>query len=167
VARAPDPAGGLPYGLLVSRGRHGLCTLTGPRLVGDRAGAVDLALGTFTEDASGGSGCGVRPPTRRRPLQVGYVLGGGMQQPRDDAERRGRVERRILPGRTIVSGIAHPAVRWVTIATPRDVRSLAPSGADRGFIAVYDGGFPAGEIVLTARMDDGTTRTERFVDAGL
>ncbi len=167
TARAPDPAGGLPYGLLVSRGARGLCTLSGPRVVGDRAGGVDLVLGTFTEQVYGGSGCGERGPTRDRPLQVGYSLGGGAEEPQEEAERRGRIERRILPGRTIVSGLAHPAVRSVTIATPRDVRTLAPSGPERGFIAVYDGGFPAGEIVLTARMDDGTTRTERFQDAGL
>lgn len=167
VARAPDPAGGLPYALLVSRGARGLCTASGPRVVAGRTGGVDLVLGTFTEQAYGGGGCGMRPPTRARPLDVGYSLGGGVEEPHEEGERRGRVERRILPGRTIVSGIAHPAVRSVTIATPRDVRTLVPSGRERGFIAVYDGGFPTGEIVLTARLDDGTTRQERFQDAGL
>lgn len=65
--------------------------------------------------------------------------------------------RRTLPGRTTISGSAHPDVRDVTIQTPRDVRTLRPSGRSRSFLAVYDGEFFSGKITLTARFADGTT----------
>jgi hypothetical protein len=71
-----------------------------------------------------------------------------------------RVQRRTLPGRTIVSGFAHPDVRAITLQTPRDVRTLRPTGPSRAFLAVYDGEFFGGAITLTARLADGSTHRD-------
>ena len=56
----------------------------------------------------------------------------------------------------MISGTAHPAVREITIETPRDVRTLRPAGPGRAFLVVYDGEFFAGSITVTARFTDGT-----------
>jgi hypothetical protein len=77
-----------------------------------------------------------------------------------------RVTRRTLPGETIVYGTARSDVRSITITTPRDVRTLVPSSAAHSFIAVYDGGFPTGEIVTTAHFADGTSREVDRFDVG-
>lgn len=51
-------------------------------------------------------------------------------------------------------------MRTVTIATPRDVRTLRPSSTGRAILAVYDGTFPAGETVITSTFADGSTRRQ-------
>jgi hypothetical protein len=73
----------------------------------------------------------------------------------------GSAIRRTLPGRTIVSGFAHPDVREITIQTPRDVRTLRPAGRSHAFLVVYDGEFFSGAITVTARLANGSTRTQR------
>jgi hypothetical protein len=40
------------------------------------------------------------------------------------------------------------------------VRTLLPSRRARAFLAVYDGTFPTGEVVLTTTFRDGTTHRE-------
>ena len=58
-----------------------------------------------------------------------------------------------------MTGDAPPDVIAVTIRTPRDVRTVKPVAGL--FMAVYDGAFYNGEIVVTARRADGSTITER------
>ncbi|MGO9789635.1 MAG: hypothetical protein ACLP8S_09030, partial [Solirubrobacteraceae bacterium] len=60
------------------------------------------------------------------------------------------IERRTLPGSTLIAGLAAPAVVTVTITTPRDVRTLRPSGPQHAFIAVYDGYFYNSIVTVTA-----------------
>ncbi len=167
VARAPDPAGGLPYAAFTAELRRPAgvrprsstpCVGSGPRIVEGRMGGVDAALGTFRPlETGGGGGCGVRL-TRALPINLGWGGGDDPQSPANDA---GLVTRRLQPGRTSVYGTALAAVRTVTIATPRDVRTLVPSGPAHAFIAVYDGTFPSGELVVTAHLDDGKDVVQR------
>jgi hypothetical protein len=163
---APDPAGGLPYGVLIAPAPRGggWCVSSGlDRIVDGRPGRVDLELGLLTAPLPSNLGCPQNRPTltRRQWFGGGYSSGGGLN-PRDTDARRGRIERRTLRGSFVVSGVVHPAVTDVTIATPRDVRTLRPSRRARAILAVYDGEFPSGEIVLTARFGDGTTGRQSF-----
>ncbi len=75
-----------------------------------------------------------------------------------------QVQRRTLPGRTIITGIAEADVESVTIATPRDVRTLRPVGPSHVMIVVYDGQFFRGTITATVLMRDGRTVTEHVPD---
>lgn len=167
VARAPDPSGGLPFGLVISRSANGwLCTSTGGRVVGDLVGQVDYELGTLAE-GGGGGGCNV--PTQKlfrdHPVLLGWSSGAPQAVPGDDPDR-GRVMRRTQRGRMIFGGIAAPGVVSVTFASPRDVRTLVPSGPERGIITVYDGSFPTGSFKIIARFQDGRTKTQVLPNMG-
>jgi hypothetical protein len=70
------------------------------------------------------------------------------------------IERRTLPGRTVITGVALPDVASVTLTTPSDVRTLRPSGPRHVLIAVYDGAFYQGLSSATIRLRDGHTLTE-------
>jgi hypothetical protein len=74
--------------------------------------------------------------------------------------------RRTLPGRTIITGVALPQVRSITLSTPTDVRTLRPSGPRHTIIAVYDGYFLRGKITATITLADGRTKTENVVSGG-
>ena len=75
VARAPDPNGGLPYGLETvpsivpgAAARGETCLFGGGvRVVGDRAGAVDYRRDVLKElEVNGGGGCGSARRSSRR-----------------------------------------------------------------------------------------------------
>ncbi|HEY4276865.1 MAG TPA: hypothetical protein VGM91_01525 [Conexibacter sp.] len=166
--RLADPGGGPPLGIAAAPATDGGWCVSGMgTIVGDRVGAIDRGLGTFLEAGptlnSGCSSPGGRP-TRRRPLSVSFGLsvaaGGSAGLERFPQARRAHIVRRALPGKTTVTGVASPAVVSITIATPRDVRTITPSPRAHVFAVVYDGGFPTGEIALTARLRDGTTYSE-------
>ncbi len=164
-ARTPDPHGGLPWGVAaVPAEGGGACTTSMARIVGDRVGGVDFTLGTFTDagiDPNGGCPGGPNStPSRRRPLALSYGYGGGLAGEPGQDPLAGRVARRTLRGLSSYVGRAHPDVVRITIATPRDVRTLLPSRRARAFLAVYDGEFPTGEVVLTATFRDGSTHRE-------
>jgi hypothetical protein len=160
--RLPDPNGGLPWGIgaIPERG-GGWCPSALGRIVGDRVGGVDFELGTFSEVPSRRvRTCGVDGlPNRRHPLLVSWG-GGEVTGAIGDDPAPGRIARRTLPGTFQIAGIALPAVREVTIATPRDVRTLRPSRRAHAFAALYDGSFPTGRVVLTARLADGSVRRQ-------
>jgi hypothetical protein len=159
--RLPDPSGGLPWGITaVPLEGGGWCVGSLARVVGDQAGDVDYRGGTFTAGMSSAQ-CG--GPTRSRPLDYGWSGGGGFEGDPGGDPLPGRIARRTLRGLSSYSGSAAPSVREITIETPRDVRTLRPAGPARVFGAVYDGSFPAGRTVLTARMADGTTHRE-YID---
>jgi hypothetical protein len=118
---------------------------------------------------SGGS-CPTHPQAlatageRRRPVDFDVQqadtyfnpLGGHSTEPLTPSE----IERRTLPGRTIITGIARSDVAAVTISTPRDVRTLRPAGPLKVMIAVYDGQFFRGALIATVLFKDGRTATE-------
>jgi hypothetical protein len=165
VARAPDPAGGPGWGVAVAdRGGGGTCVGGAAQVVGDTIGSVDTDLALVAVDANAVVRC--RPPgegpTRRRPLWIGYGGGTGDPENRDPLLRRARVERRVLPGRFQLQVECHRSVERVTIRSPRDIRTLIPSEPGHVVFALYDGGFPAGEIVVTADLHGGGRFTERI-----
>ncbi|MDA0164899.1 hypothetical protein OM076_31810 [Solirubrobacter ginsenosidimutans] len=160
AVRAPDPAGGQPWALIATRGdRGGICVTAPGRLVGTRLASVDRRLGIaypgfemlqqYCPDTR-------KPPTRAFPMRLD-VLGSSV----GGEDPRGRIERRVLDNRTVYWGRVYEDVVSVTIRTPRDVRTLVPSGLAHAIIAVYDGGFPTGKVTATAHMKDGreVTRT--------
>jgi hypothetical protein len=174
AAEAPDPDGGLPYALIVTKGPNGTCTMAGPRVIDGRAGSVDYALDTFTEDLSGGGGCtGPHPPRGRLPdgrtpppWTLGTTNGGGVVREPGADPASGRIARRTPAGRVIVAGTADPDVASLTIASPADVRTIVPTGPTHGFIVVYGGAFATGDFNITTTYKNGTTRHDT-VPAGL
>jgi hypothetical protein len=162
-ARAPDPDGGAPWGF--AAGAHQASAYG--RIVGGWFASIEPQFGALHAGpqgwASGGEG---RLPRKRPP--VFFDAQGG---PEDDllgqptgAMSRPQIERRTLPGRTIITGVANPDVTSVTITTPRDVRTLRPSGPKHVLIAVYDGQFFGGSIVAAVQLRDGRTLTEPILN---
>jgi hypothetical protein len=172
AAQAPDPDGGLPFAVTVTKTSDGgYCMSTGGRVVGDRAGGVDYALDIVR--VNGGSRSGTCPATRAAlrgarghdgrtlpPFRLGSSFGGTVGAEPGEDPRAGRVARRSPPGRVIYSGTADANVRTLTFATPSDVRTIAPSGPAHAFLIVYSGGFPTGDTVITTTFDDGRTRRD-------
>jgi hypothetical protein len=160
--------------LLVSKGPDGTCTMTGPRVVGGRAGSVDYALDTFSEDFAGGGGCSAPRGAQRRlpdgrtppPWTLSSSIGGGATREPGQDPASGRIARRTPPGRVIIAGTADADVANLTIASPADVRTVVPSGPQRGFIVVYGGTFATGNFTITTTYKSGKTRRDN-VPAGL
>jgi hypothetical protein len=168
-ARTPDPDGGAPWGFAAGP----KCTTAIGRIVEGRLATIDENTGTLTSGAGitgSSSGCIAHPgPSLRRGASRGPVefdvqqtgtepsLGttrGSTTMPRPDLERR------TLPGRTIITGIARQDVVSVTLQTPRDVRTLRPTGSRHALIVVYDGQFFRGALTATIVLRDGRTVSE-------
>jgi len=151
AVRAPDPAGGEPWGVVVKDGtKGGLCFDTPGRLVGNQVGFVDQRHDTFMPGFEFEVACNRERPTRSYPLRLDTLISSI-----PEGDDRGEVERRVLSHRIVFWGRAHPDVVSVTIKTPRDVRTLIPSVDLHFVMAVYDGQFPAGKATATARLRDG------------
>jgi hypothetical protein len=156
---APDPAGGQPWAILVADGPHGeQCRSQEGRLLGSQIGVIERPLDLFYPHF-GEIFCPRTPrePTPAYPLRITYGLWG--EGFGDDSS--GHVERRVLRGRVSISGEVDPSVVSVTLRTPRDVRTLIPR--NHLFLAVYEGTFPTGEVVATARLNTGRSVTRRLV----
>ena len=169
-ARAPDPNGGPPWAVgAVPATGGGFCLTQPERAIGGRLGRVDFAQGTFYLSNASAMECSGPEDgrKRKRPLTIVYQLGGGVSEPGRESQS-GRTARRTLPGATVVFGHARADVREVTIRTPRGIQTIAPSGPHHALLAVYDGSFPTGLIVLTAHFADGSSRVvERFNVSGI
>ena len=161
-ARAPDPNGGPPWGFSMS----GYDTAQG-QIIDGRLVAFDPQSGTVH---AGPDGWGGGPPARvmrtnAPPVQFEAQGDSGtplLAQPGKYSPPE--VARRTLPGRTIITGRADADVSAVTIVTPRDVRTLRPSGPAHLLIAVYDGQFFSGRITATVLLHSGKTVTEQVRD---
>lgn len=179
AAQAPDPDGGLPFAITATRSSEGgYCTSTGGRVVGDRAGGVDYDLHLMREHAGGRTGgC---PPTRAAlrgqrlpggrtlpPFSLGSSYGGGLGAEPGEDPGAGRVARRSPPGRVIYSGTADRGVRYLTFATPSDVRTIKPTGPAHAFLIVYAGSFPTGDTIVTTTFTDGRTRRDTIPNFGI
>lgn len=168
AARAPDPNGGLPFGLAAARATGGgWCVAQQPgRIVGERVGGVDFDLGTFVDATIHANDClGPGAVNRRRPFAGGFGSAMELDEPSADPVP-GRVARRTLPGMQYFAGRVPDDVRSLTLSSPRDVRTIAPSSDAHAYLVVYDGRFSAGTMMLLARYGDGSTSTQR-IDLGL
>ncbi len=168
-ARYPDPQGGPAYGFLAIRCGRGWCPSEVGRVVGQRVGSTQDLLGIFTDAGPSpnfGPASSNPQPTPRRPLtfdtvEVAGDATGGLLAPASGDPAAG--DQRTQPGTTFIEGVADPSVRSVTIASPRDVRTVVPSPRVHAFAAIYDGRFATGRITMTARLANGRTyRTAPF-----
>lgn len=160
-ARAPDPTGGLAWGIQASRTtKGGYCLWDVGRVVGSRAGDVNYELGTVADSHVLPCLQKVQFPPKM-PLAIGLNGTGSIPEPGEDPDP-GHVALRTLPGRTVLSGLARPDVREITIETPRDVRTIVPSERAHAFIVVYDGTFPTGEIDFRVTFKNGTHTVQRM-----
>jgi hypothetical protein len=152
AVEAPDPAGGQPWAILLADGPSGdVCTSEAGRLLGLHLGVIERPLDTFSPSFDE-IVCG--PKNRRRPTPAFPLrLTAGVWSQGFGDDTSGHVERRVLRGRTTISGEVDPGVVSVTIRTPRDVRTLVPS--HHLILAVYEGTFPTGDVTATAHMKDG------------
>ena len=139
------------------------------RIVGDRVGSVDYALDVLREFELTVLDC---PPAPARagagapPYALGSALLAGVGGfPGADPEA-GRVARRLPRGRVAYSGTADRDVRYLTFASPSDVRTIAPTGPAHAFLIVYAGGFPTGTMTITTTFRDGRARTDSFPAMG-
>jgi hypothetical protein len=161
-ARAPDPSGGLAWGIEASRStKGGYCPWDIGRVVGSRVGAVNYQLGTVSDSHVLPCLMSVRL-TRKMPLAIWSTYGGGSDPDIGADPEPGRGAIRTLPGRTTFSGLARPDVREITIETTRDVRTIVPSPRAHAFIVVYDGSFPTGDTVFDVTFTDGTHHVQRL-----
>jgi hypothetical protein len=168
AARAPDPNGGLPFAMTVARANGSWCTGSGGRVVGDRVGGVDFGRDILTETSFGGGGSCGDGDFHGHPVLLGYGGGGGdAVEEGGDTGGTGRIARRTQKGLMTFTGQAAPGVVAVTLETPRDVRTLIPSGPTRAIIAVYDGTFPTGSVKVTARFQDGHVETDTLPYVGM
>jgi hypothetical protein len=159
-ARAPDPNGGAPWGFAASADGSSAFG----QIVEGRFAVIDTRTGALHSGPNGWSSGG-NGPAARKPPPVHFETNGGPEEEsllggRTTTLPRAELERRTLPGRTIITGTAEADVVSVTLATPRDVRTLRPSGPEHVFIAVYDGQFFRGAITATIELRDGHTVTE-------
>ncbi|WP_210495309.1 hypothetical protein [Patulibacter sp. SYSU D01012] len=169
--RAPAPGGGVPFALPTVRGPRGWCVGPVGRVVEGRVGRITFGLGTFAETTAAevrrmDRGCARRPPrlTRRMPAVV-HSGGGDMGGEPDDVvgEREpDHVTRRTLPGLTYFGGRVRDDVVAITLKTPRDIRTVRPTGPAHAFLAVVDGTFASGRSRTIYRFADGTTRVDGF-----
>jgi hypothetical protein len=165
-APVPDPAGGPPWAVPVAQTVEGTpCTGGRARVVGGRVGDPDLDLGVFTESVLSSPSCRplTGPPNAEYPCSFSW--GGGNAEElegSDSARERGRIERRLLAGRTFVDAQCRADVERVTLETPRDRRTLVPSPFGRALLAVYDGSFIDGDLTVTMHLQGGRTVTQSF-----
>jgi hypothetical protein len=158
-SRAPDPNGGAPWGFAAgSDGSSAYGRIVEGRFATIEAQSGALRYGLLGWGSGGGASLKHKPTPVSFDTQGGpeYDLSGELTNTLPAPER----ERRTLPGRTIVTGTAEADVVSVTLATPRDVRTLRPSGPEHTFIVVYDGQFFGGALTATVTLRDGRTITE-------
>lgn len=154
AVEAPDPAGGQPWGIISAQGPRGdVCRSQVGRLLGLRLGVIERPLDTFSPTFDE---IICRPESSRRPTPAYPLrLSAGVWSRGFGDDASGHVERRVLLGRTTISGEVDPSVVSVTIRTPRDVRTLVPSRPDHLILAVYEGTFPTGDVTATAHLNTG------------
>jgi hypothetical protein len=151
VATAPNPGGGLPWGLRVSNGRDGsLCTGVGQVLHG-RLGTVDRDGIFHRLPLLGPDTC-----TRRvKRDEVGWFV---------DGRPAPGLKARIVPNRPsrlrvyAVNGLAGSDVERVEVVAPHFRRSLTPR-AHGGFIAVVPGTVTIYDISIVGHFRDGSVQT--------
>ncbi len=72
------------------------------------------------------------------------------------------IQRRTVPGSTVIAGRAAADVTSITLSTPADVRTVEPTGPTHVFIVVYDGVFYRGTFTATVVLKNGRTLTQQI-----
>jgi hypothetical protein len=157
-ARTPDPDGGAPWGFA------GTPATSAYGQIVDGQFAFIQSDGALMRGPIGYGYGGSPHPPGGTPAVSFDTQDAGVAAPVGAASASAltppEIERRTLPGRTLISGVAQPDVVSVTLATPRDVRTLRPQGADHVLVVVYDGEFFRGTTTATIRLRDGRVLTE-------
>ncbi|MDQ8043245.1 MAG: hypothetical protein AAGC46_02930 [Solirubrobacteraceae bacterium] len=145
-ARALDPDGGADWAVQsISNREPGVPAFPG-QLVDGRLATVDPSTG-----AVGFSGFGTMGSGRLdRDHPVWFQQQPTLPDINPDEPTLATIQRRTLPGETVIYGGVAPGVRTVTIRTPRDVRTVRPSKTTGLFVVVYDGRFTQGKITVIA-----------------
>jgi hypothetical protein len=113
----------------------------------------------MTESVTVGPQCQANTRSNRNaPVRLGWTN----QRADDELSSTQRSARRTQTERIIFSGTVDPGVKYVTIATPRDVRTLVPSSQAHALLIAYDGDFPTGDIVMTSTFQDGHKVEQRI-----
>ena len=141
-ARTPDPDGAAPWAVVIGK----RCVRMG-QLVAGRLGYVEPSTGAISYGGVASS-CGERLGSDRRGGQR-FSLGVQSLRNRQAGLTESQRQRRTLTGRTILYGRALPGITSLTIRTPRDVRTVKPTGRGRAFVLAYDGSLAGGDIVVT------------------
>ena len=164
-APAPDPAGGPPWGSLVAETEEGVpCAGYTTQAVDGRGGYADLERALFMPGVLTQSSCR-RLGKRFRSQYPCELSGSYASEGALDADpflARAKIERRIFSARIVFRAECSPEVERVTLATPRDLRTLVPSPLGHVVIAVYDGGYVDGNVDLTAHLKGGATKSMSF-----
>jgi hypothetical protein len=180
--RAPSPDGSASWGFTDTS----LCPKAWHfseigRVIADRFAYVSAATGLVArgpEGTSTGSRCGTRNARwQERDEPLGGEEGGNPSHPvgftvvpsAPEGARtptQAEIERRTVPGSTVIAGRAAADVTSITLSTPADVRTVEPTGATHVFIVVYDGVFYRGTFTATALLKSGRTVTQQ-IPAGL
>jgi hypothetical protein len=168
--RAPDPDGGAPWGFAATAD----CSTAIGRIVDGHFASIDMHNGVLKTgaDVTGyRSSCLTHPealgPARLRHQPVEFNVQPISNEPglsENESEHKldlPEIERRTLPGQTVITGIARADVASVTLSTPSDVRTLRPSGPLHTILAVYDGFFLRGDLTATVRLRDGRVENEQ------
>lgn len=174
--RAPSPDGSAPWGFT----QTSLCPSFWEiseigRVIDDRFAYISESTGQVSpgpEGNSSGSACGSRNArAQERDEPLGGEEGGQHKAPlgitveQSLAERvqpptEAEIQRRTLPGSTVIAGAAAADVKSITLSTPADVRTVEPAGPHHVFIVVYDGVFYRGTFTATALLTNGKVVTQ-------
>jgi len=174
--RAPSPDGSAPWGFTQTSlcPRYWEISEIG-RVIDDSFASVSESTGQVApgpEGNSSGSPCGsrnARAQERDEPLggedggQRNAPLGITVEQSlpeRFQPPTEAEIQRRTLPGSTVIAGDAAADVKSITLTTPADVRTVEPAGPHHVFIVVYDGVFYRGTFTATALLASGKTVTQ-------
>ncbi|HXB15207.1 MAG TPA: hypothetical protein VNV44_05640 [Solirubrobacteraceae bacterium] len=176
--RAPSPDGSASWGFTDTS----LCPTAWflseiGRVIDDRFARVAGDTGEVAPGPEGtttGSRCG----TRNARAQERYEPLGGEQSgnpnhpvgftavplaPEGTHEpTQAEIERRTLPGSTVIAGRSAADVTSITLSTPADVRTVEPTGPTHVFIVVYDGVFYRGTFTATVLLKNGRTVTQQI-----
>jgi hypothetical protein len=174
--RAPSPDGSAPWGFT----KTSRCPIAWSfseigRVIDGRFADIVTGTGQVAAGPGGtstGSRCGTKNAQAQERLEP---LGGDeLGQPNaplgitvvhsvpegTHAPTEAQIQRRTVPGTTVIAGDAAADVTSVTLSTPADVRTVEPAGPSHVFIVVYDGVFYRGTFTATTLLKNGKTVTQ-------
>lgn len=154
AVRTADPDGAAPWALTAKVTKRQRCTEMG-QLIDGALATIDPQTGSVVPRPAGST-----------------CFFGRMSAPvvfnRRDVPNRTRtpttaqIQRRTLGGRTLLYGLARSDIDALTITTPRDVRTVRPTGPTRAFLIVLDGTLTSGTIDITPYRSTAALKTIRI-----